>query len=68
MKDNTKGLEKKVMKVLQDDVKAPYEIAQLLRLKRKIQLLKLKDTINQLYTDGKIETIKINEVTKVYVK
>lgn len=63
-----KGLEKRVMGVLQDEVKAPYEVAQLLRLKRKIQLLQLKDTINMLYTDGKIDTLKVNGVTKVYVK
>ena len=34
--------EKKVIGVMGDDFKAPYEVAELLRLKRKVQLIKLK--------------------------
>ena len=63
-----KGLDKKVISVLQDDIKAPYEIAQLLRLKRRIQLEQLKNTINELYSNDKIDTLKVNGITKVYVK
>lgn len=61
-------LEKKVIQCLNEDIKAPYEVAQDLRMKRKTQLLKLKDAINSLYAMDLIDTIQLNGEKKIYVK
>ena len=61
-------LEKKVIQCLNEDIKAPYEVAQELRMKRKMQLLKLKNALNELYANDVIDTIKVNGEKKIYVK
>lgn len=63
-----KSLEKRVLESLKSDFKEPCELPRLLRMKRKAQLLKLMDTINTLYAEDKIDTVKINGVKKLYVK
>lgn len=63
-----KKFEKKVIQCLDDDIKSPYELAQEMRLRRKSQLLKLKDALNLLYTNDVIDTVKVNGEKKVYVK
>lgn len=63
-----KKFEKKVIQCLDDDIKSPYELAQEMRLRRKSQLLKLKDVLNLLYTNDVIDTVKVNGEKKVYVK
>lgn len=61
-------LEKRVLESLKDDLKAPYELPKLLRMRRKAQLLKLMDTINILYSKDKIDVIEVNGIKKIYVK
>lgn len=61
-------LEKQVIEVMGDDFIAPYEVAQLLRLKRKAQLMKLKDTLNKLYTNDVINMVAVNGENKIYVR
>lgn len=63
-----RNLEKQVIKVMGDEFIAPYEVAQLLRLKRKAQLMKLKDTLNKLYTNDVINMIAVNGENKIYVR
>ena len=63
-----KRLEKRVLESLKNDFKEPCELPQLLRMKRKAQLLKLIDTINTLYANEVIDTVEINGVKKIYVK
>lgn len=60
--------EKKVIGVMGDDFKAPYEVAELLRLKRKVQLIKLKDTLNKMYSNDIINMVAVNGEKKIYVK
>ena len=62
------SLEKKVIKVMGDEFKAPYEVAELLRLKRKIELMRLKDTLNKMYTNDIINMVALNGEKKIYVK
>lgn len=61
-------LEKQVIDVMGDEFKAPYEVAQLLRLKRKAQLMKLKDTLNKLYSNDVINMVAVNGENKIYVR
>lgn len=61
-------LEKKVINAMGDDFMAPYEVAQLLRLRRKVQLMKLKDTLNKLYTNDIINMVAVNGENKIYVR
>lgn len=61
-------LEERIIDCLDDDIKAPYEVAKELRMKRKSQLLKLKDAINLLYTKEIIDTVQMNGEKKIYVK
>ena len=61
-------IENKVLRTLKDDFKAPNEIAHDLRLRRKAELIKLKNAINLLYSNDVIDTIKLNGEKKIYVK
>lgn len=63
-----KSLEKRILACLENDFKEPCELPKLLRIKREVQLLKLVDAINKLYTNDLIDSIKINGVKKIYVK
>lgn len=68
---NNKRLERmetKIVNALGDEMMAPYEVAEKLRLKRKSQLLLLKDAINSLYAQDDIEAITVNNVKMLYLK
>ena len=60
-------LKTKVVGVLEDGFKAPYEVAEQLRMRRKRELLRLKKVLNELYANNLIDTFNYNGEKKLYL-